>query len=70
MKLKSIILPSQVYLGDFPQRLFTEPAVITILDNFKRDLEKAQNEMAKRNETLQFPYEYLLPDKIPSSIAI
>uniref|UniRef100_H2YS71 Lipoxygenase domain-containing protein n=1 Tax=Ciona savignyi TaxID=51511 RepID=H2YS71_CIOSA len=60
----------EVFLGDVPDRLFTEPDVISIQQAFKQDLVRLQAKFEKRNESLRYPYTYLLPNKIPISIAI
>uniref|UniRef100_F6UJG6 Lipoxygenase domain-containing protein n=1 Tax=Ciona intestinalis TaxID=7719 RepID=F6UJG6_CIOIN len=60
----------ELFLGDVPDRLFTDPKVIEMQVNFKQELSKLQTKFEERNKKLKYAYTYLLPDKIPISIAI
>uniref|UniRef100_F7AWK4 Lipoxygenase domain-containing protein n=1 Tax=Ciona intestinalis TaxID=7719 RepID=F7AWK4_CIOIN len=60
----------EIFLGDVPDRLFTDPKVIEMQVAFKKELVKLQSKFEERNKKLKYPYTYLLPDKIPISIAI
>ena len=59
---KPILLP--------PRWLFNEEEVKSAFGSFQKKLEQIQNEIEKRNEELDIPYEFLLPSKIPFGIAI
>ena len=59
---KRILLP--------PRWLFNEEEIKSAFGSFQKKLEQIQNEIEKRNEELEIPYEFLLPSKIPFGIAI
>ena len=50
--------------------MFLEPEVIEIQKKFSADLEQLGAKFKERNAILKHPYTYLLPEKIPNSIAI
>jgi len=50
--------------------LFATSEALNIINNFKQELNKLQIEIEKKNMRRKRPYPYLLPNKIPSSIAI
>ena len=65
-------LRSQVFLDEFKgsNDLFTEDAVQDMQEKFIEKLHKVQAAMEQRNEDLDHPYTFLLPNRISKSIAI
>ncbi|CAK8695669.1 unnamed protein product [Clavelina lepadiformis] len=62
--------PDESYLGDYPERYFTDQAVLRFREEYRSELREAGEKMRKRNEGLQHPYTWLYPDRVPNSIAI
>ena len=60
----------QVYLGDYPEKHFTELRVQAAMETFKANLEQISAAIHNRNKGLPLPYEYLLPEKITNSITL
>ena len=60
----------QPHLGQFPEGVFTESAPIEAIQRFQDKLKKVSEEIEERNKQLSVPYTYLIPENIPSSIAI
>ena len=60
----------QLFLGDYPFKRFTESNVLNYIERFQRKLEGIGGEIDVRNESLDVPYTYMLPKKIPNSITI
>ncbi|KAK2892452.1 hypothetical protein Q8A67_012440 [Cirrhinus molitorella] len=60
----------EVYLGVYPDRHFTEQAVIEATKTFRKKLGEVTMIIKTRNETLILPYRYLSPDRIPNSVAV
>nr|XP_018669787.2 arachidonate 5-lipoxygenase isoform X1 [Ciona intestinalis] len=61
---------NEIYLGDFPERLFSEEEVLEFQFLFKRKLDKLATELKRRNQDLKYPYIDLMPGRIPISISI
>nr|XP_058954727.1 allene oxide synthase-lipoxygenase protein-like [Pocillopora verrucosa]XP_058954728.1 allene oxide synthase-lipoxygenase protein-like [Pocillopora verrucosa] len=64
------ISPDERFLGDYPDSSFTDMAAREAILRFQGKLQRISASIKKRNEKLKFPYTYLLPEKIPNSIAI
>nr|XP_002123695.1 arachidonate 5-lipoxygenase-like [Ciona intestinalis] len=62
--------PNEVYLGEFPDRLFVETEIEEIQEEYRKDLQELGKKIEKRNKDLQHKYTYLHPKNIPNSIAI
>ena len=60
----------QRFIGDYSESLLTGEAVQDVIFRFQSSLRKISDSIKQRNATLEFPYEYLLPEKIPNSIGI
>lgn len=60
-------LSDEVYLGEFKDSYFTETSVREILDWYADEMGEISRQIYKRNEQLDVPYEYLLPEKIPKA---
>ena len=58
------------FLGDYSDGSFTDMAAREAILRFQRKLNRISVSIKKRNETLKFPYTYLLPEEVPNSIAI
>ncbi|XP_073780370.1 polyunsaturated fatty acid 5-lipoxygenase isoform X1 [Danio rerio] len=61
---------SELFLGEYPDKYFTEKLVTEAIENFRKELFVITKIIRKRNETLELPYLYLCPDRIPNSVAI
>ncbi|XP_068721239.1 allene oxide synthase-lipoxygenase protein-like [Montipora capricornis] len=64
------IFPDERFLGDYADNGFTEMTAREAILRFQGKLHRLSRSIKKRNETLKFPYAYLLPERIPNSIAI
>nr|CAB3221299.1 arachidonate 5-lipoxygenase-like [Phallusia mammillata] len=62
--------PNEVYLGHFPERRFTEKIILDIQQNYMKDLQALEAKIKARNEKLEHPYTFLLPSRVPNSVAI
>lgn len=60
----------KVYLGDFPFKRFPEQDVQTYITEFREKLREITHQIERRNRHLDIPYTSMLPEKIPSSIAM
>ena len=60
----------EVYLPEIPSWLFGEEWVRGVYEKFRKKLLELENEIEKRNETLEIPYTVLQPSKIPAGITI
>ncbi|XP_068703458.1 allene oxide synthase-lipoxygenase protein-like [Montipora foliosa] len=58
------------FMGDYSQSLLTGEAVKGAISRFQSSLGKISDAIKKRNKSVEFPYEYLLPEKVPNGIAI
>jgi hypothetical protein len=64
------------YLGEYVDRegnpIFSSHniGVYSMVEAFRKDLQSIENAIQQKNTTRQFPYETLLPSKIPASINI
>ncbi|CAH3165667.1 unnamed protein product [Porites evermanni] len=64
------IYPDERFIGDYREELFTDAAAKTAISGFQRKLKQISAEIKERNAKLEIPYPYLLPERIPNSIAI
>lgn len=60
----------QLFLGEYPDKYFTEQPVMKAIETFCKKLAEVTNIIKSRNENLKLPYCYLSPDRIPNSVAI
>ncbi|KAL3883124.1 hypothetical protein ACJMK2_029417 [Sinanodonta woodiana] len=60
----------EVYLGDYQDPYFTEPSVREVQAEFRENLKKISEEIQIRNTSLEIPYTYLLPERVPNSTAV
>ena len=59
----------QRFLGDYTEHNFDE-AVYPVIEKFQNKLQEISDAIKIRNESLEEPYIHLLPERIPSSVAI
>ena len=59
----------QIFLGGYPNYWTMEEAQATSR-KFVDKMKKLDDQLKKRNETMDMPYKYLLPSRIPNSITI
>lgn len=64
------IFPDERFLGDYTDGLFTDNAALEAILRFQGKLNEISSEIKERNKQLEVPYEYLLPERTPNSIAI
>lgn len=60
-------LSDEVYLGDYPDSHFTETEVREILDWFSDEMRNVSKAIHERNNDLEVPYVYLLPERVPKA---
>lgn len=70
MRLLSTPSTDFVALGQFPQELFTEDVPCQLMQKFRDDLQKLDEEINHRNENLPLPYVYLKPKLMENSVSI
>ena len=68
-KLTSLSL-FQKFLGDYSEGLFTDGPALEAISRFQENLQKISEVIKERNKSLAVPYTYLLPERVPNSIAI
>ena len=53
-------------------QFFTEPHILALQEEFRKDLKEISAKIHERNKSLlpMIPYEFLLPERIPNSIAV
>jgi arachidonate 5-lipoxygenase len=56
-------------LGDFDTQFIYDDRALKVVQKFRQDLVAAGLEIERRNKNRLFPYPYLLPERIPNSIA-
>ncbi|XP_073779358.1 arachidonate 5-lipoxygenase b, tandem duplicate 2 isoform X3 [Danio rerio] len=61
---------NELFLGVYPDKYFTEEPAMEAIKNFRKKLVDVTKTIRSRNETLELPYWYLCPDRIPNSVAI
>merc|ERR1711973_44900 len=62
--------PDERYLGDYPDHLFYDETALKAIDTFQCKLSEMSAAIKERNKDLKVPYNYLLPERTPNSIAI
>lgn len=70
MKLLSTPSTDFVALGQFPQEHFTEEVPCRLMQTFREDLKRLDEEIDRRNENLPLPYVYLKPTLMENSVSI
>jgi len=64
------IFPDERFLGDYSDGLFHDAAALEAILRFQGKLNEISMAIKERNKGLEVPYEYLLPERTPNSIAI
>ena len=59
----------QIYLGGYPNYWCQHDAQAAT-ESFVDEMRKLDEQLTKRNKTLEMPYPYLMPSMIPNSITI
>ena len=57
-------------MGTYPAEQFIEKESKDAAEKLKESLDKITAEIEERNKGLEVPYPYLLPKRIPNSVAI
>ncbi|KAK3579734.1 hypothetical protein CHS0354_008875 [Potamilus streckersoni] len=60
----------EVYLGEYPDAYFAEEAMRRVKDEFQQSLKRISELMKTRNRKIDVPYYYLLPERVPNSVAV
>ena len=68
MSYRYFLLHFQVFLGDYSDEHFIESEAQDAISSFQAHLKEISAAIHKRNQELEFPYLYLLPERIPNSI--
>lgn len=64
------MLLKQKFLGDYTHGLFVDSKALDIIAKFQENLQNISDAIKLRNKSLEWPYIYLLPERIPNSVAI
>lgn len=64
------IFADEKFLGDYPEELFVEEAPKSAIAAFQKKLQGISAKINERNSKIAVPYPYLLPERVPNSIAI
>ena len=66
------LLFSQKFIADYSEGLFTDDKAKHAISEFRKKLKRISAEIEQRNASLeeQYRYPYLLPNRVPNSIAI
>ena len=59
----------QLFLGEYPNEHFAGEATLATIEAFQEDLKRIAESIKERNESMEIPYTYLLPQRIPNSIS-
>jgi len=59
----------QMFLGEFDEMHFDSAAMRAAVAAFQEDLRRVQRAIIQRNDGLDVPYTYLMPDSIPKTIS-
>ena len=59
----------QLFLGEYPNEHFSGDATLATIEAFQDDLKRIAETINERNESIEIPYSYLLPSRIPNSIS-
>ncbi|KAK3734228.1 hypothetical protein QZH41_012948 [Actinostola sp. cb2023] len=58
------------FLGDYSDGLFVDPKAMEMISKFQEQLQNVSDSIKSRNKSLEWPYIYLLPERVPNSVAI
>ncbi|KAJ7337207.1 Arachidonate 5-lipoxygenase [Desmophyllum pertusum] len=64
------IFQDEKFIGEYPEDLFIDEAARSAITAFQVKLKGISEEIKARNAKLTVPYPYLLPERVPNSIAI
>ena len=60
----------QRFIGDYSQSSLTGKEVENAVSRFQSSLQRISDAIKERNASLEFPYPWLLPERVPNSVAI
>ncbi|XP_074649222.1 polyunsaturated fatty acid 5-lipoxygenase-like [Tubulanus polymorphus] len=60
----------EIFLGEYPNDYFTDLEPRDLMKKFSKAVKQISATIHERNKTREVPYVYLLPERVPSSIAI
>lgn len=60
----------QIPLGQYPEQHFTERRALEMIDSFRKELKKIEEQILDQNAGLDLQYLFLLPSRIENSITI
>ncbi|RMX58429.1 hypothetical protein pdam_00019691, partial [Pocillopora damicornis] len=58
------------FIGDYSQSSLTGKEVENAVSRFQSSLQRISDAIKERNRSLEFPYPWLLPERVPNSVAI
>merc|ERR1712048_50932 len=58
----------EIFIGQFPMKLFNDPEEVKILEEFSAEIETIGIEIDERNKNWRVPYEYLHPENVACRI--
>jgi len=61
---------NQIFLGSYPEPLFTDPAPLQFISEFQDDLWQVSRKIHTRNATATVPYVFLLPERVTASVTM
>jgi len=61
---------NQIFLGSYPEPLFTDPAPLQFIAEFQDELWQVSRKIHIRNQGAVAPYIFLLPERIPASVTL
>ena len=64
-----LFLYLQLFLGEYPNEHFSGDATLATIEAFQEDLKRVAENILERNDSMEIPYTYLLPYRIPNSIS-
>lgn len=64
------LIPFKRFLGDYTDGGFTDMAAREAILRFQGKLNRISRSIKLRNESLEVPYTYLLPERVPNGIGI
>ncbi|XP_058481537.1 arachidonate 12-lipoxygenase, 12S-type [Solea solea] len=64
------VQPDAIPLGQYKEEHFTEAQAVELIDSFRAELVKIEQQILSENEGVELPYLFLLPSRIENSITI
>lgn len=65
-----LLISLQIPLGQYPEQHFTEGRALEMIDSFRKELKKIEEQILNQSAGLDLQYLFLLPSRIENSITI